>query len=391
MPKYQTDYSQTIIYKLCCKDISIDNIYIGHTTNFNQRKHNHKTNCNNINSKNYNLNVYQFIRHYGGWDNWDMIQIEEFCCNNTREATIRERYWIDLLKPKLNCINPFAYEEEKIIQKKDWYEENKEEILEKAKENYEVNKEHKLEYQKQYAQENKEHISEKQKEYREKNKEYLSEQKKIYRQQHKEEAAKANKEWREANKEKLKEQRAQIINCECGSQYTFGNKNRHLQSKIHIDYQNNISGIYKEQDEPNISEEEKLQNLRQKQKEYREKNAYKIKEFKKIYNQNHKEQIKEQRKNYYENNKEKIIEQNKVYIEENKELITEKKADWYQKNKEKILDKQKQKFICECGAEVRIAGKPEHLRSTKHNNYIKSISINNTKENIPLCIENSNV
>ena len=395
MPKIQTDYSQTIIYKLCCKDPSIIDIYIGHTTNFIQRKNSHKTSCNNKNDKKYNQYVYQFIRNNGGWDNWSMLQIDLKECNDKREAELIEHNYIESLKATLNNNKPHAMcKENPQKYKKDWYEENKEEILEKAKENYEQNKEQKLEYQKQYAQENKEHISEKQKEYREKNKEYLSEQKKIYREQHKEEAAKANKEWREANKEKLKEQRAQIVNCECGSQYTFGNKNRHLQSKIHIDYQNNISGIYKEQDEQDelkISEEEKLQNLRQKQKEYREKNADKIKEFKKIYNQNHKEEIKEQRKNYYENNKEKIIEQNKVYIEENKELITEKKADWYQKNKEKILDKQKQKFICECGAEVRIAGKPEHLRSTKHNKYIKSISINNTKENIPLCIENSNV
>ena len=72
----------------------------------------------------------------------------------------------------------------------------------------------------------------------EKNKEKLSEQKKEYREAHKEEAAKANKEWREANKEKLKNKRAEIINCECGNQYTFGNKRRHLQSKVHINYQN---------------------------------------------------------------------------------------------------------------------------------------------------------
>lgn len=69
----------------------------------------------------------------------------------------------------------------------------------------------------------------------------LSEQKKEYRTLHKEEAAKAHKEWKEANKEKIKEQRAQIINCECGCQYTFGNKHRHLKSNIHTTYINSIS------------------------------------------------------------------------------------------------------------------------------------------------------
>ena len=265
MPKVQKDYSQTIVYKLCCKDTTITDMYIGHTTNFNQRKHNHKKNCCNENSKNYNLNVYKFIRNYGGWNNWSMIQLEEFNCNNSREAAVRERYWIDLLKPNLNCISPFTSKEEKNLQKKNWYEENKDYILHKVKQNYEENKEQKLEYQKQYAQEHKEEITEKQKEYREKNKEKLSEQKKEYRQKNKEEAAKANKEWREANKEKLKNQKAEIINCECGNQYTFGNKHRHLQSKVHIDYQNKLCGII--ESEPTISEEEKKTILQQKQKD----------------------------------------------------------------------------------------------------------------------------
>ena len=48
MPKVEIDYSQTIIYKICCKDPNITDIYIGHTSNFIQRKHNHKTNCCNI-------------------------------------------------------------------------------------------------------------------------------------------------------------------------------------------------------------------------------------------------------------------------------------------------------------------------------------------------------
>jgi hypothetical protein len=374
MPKTQMDYSHTVIYKLCCKDTSIIDIYIGHTTNFNQRKHNHKTSCCNENTKNHNLHVYKFIRNNGGWDNWTMIQIEEFNCNNSREATIRERYWIELLKSTLNMINPFTSLEEKVFQKQGWYEENKEEILQKAKENYQENKEHKLEYQKQYSEEHKEEISEKQKEYREKNKEKLAEQKKEYRAAHKEEASKAHKQWRETNKEKLKEQRSQIINCECGSQYTFGNKNRHLQSKLHIAYQNKLCGIITEV-EPKISEEEQLLIQKQKQKEYREKNSDKIKEYKKKYNDENKEHNKEQNHKYYEEHKEVIKLKTKEYVEENKEKVKEYQDNWYQKNKEKILEKQKQVFLCECGSEVRCSGKAEHLRSTKHKNYIEGLQI----------------
>jgi hypothetical protein len=370
MPKTQTDYSQTTIYKLCCKNPAISEIYIGHTTNFINRKNNHKTNCCNENSNNYNLYVYNFIRDNGGWNNWTMVQIEMYNCNNKREAEIRERYWIETLNAQLNCVNPITSNQEKEQQKKEWYKINKDYILEKAKQNYEENKEDKLEYQKQYAEEHKDLISEKQKEYREKNKEKLAEQKKEYREAHKEEASKAQKEWRKANKEKIKLQKSEIINYECGNQYTFGNKHRHLQSKFHIDYQNKLCGLISEQ-EQKITEEEKNEILLQKQKEYREKNSEKIKEYKKTYNENHKEEIKEQTHKYYEEYKEEIKAKVKEYKENNEEKIKNYKDEWYQKNKEKILQKQKETFICECGSEVRCVGKAEHYRSNKHKQFIE--------------------
>lgn len=375
MPKTQIDYSQTIIYKICCKDNAILDIYIGHTTNFIQRKNQHKTSCCNENDKKYNQYVYQFIRDNGGWDNWTMIQIQEHNLKNKREAESTEHYWIEQLGAKLNTNKPYAKcKEEPKIYKENWYEEKKDYILEKAKEHYEENKEQKIQYQKQYAEEHKEEITEKQKEYREKNKEKLSEQKKEYRETHKEEASKAQKEWREANKEKLKNIKAEIINCECGNQYTFGNKHRHLQSKVHINYQNQLCGIIEPNLEPKMSEEEKKEILSQKQKEYREKNAEKIKEFKKKYNEENKEHIKEQTHNYYEKHKEEIKLKTKQYVEENKDKVKEYKDSWYQKNKEKILEKQKQIFVCDCGAQVRCSGKAEHLRSTKHKNYIDTLN-----------------
>jgi len=406
------DYNKTVIYKIQCKDVNITDIYIGHTTCYYQRYRLHKSNCNNETSKSYNSKIYKIIRENGGWENWNMIIIEKYPCNNINEARDRERFWIEKECSTLNVSIPnrskkeydqiyriihreeisekskeyrennkdkikqyIECNKEKIsFQKQDWYEENKEKILEKAKEYYEENKEQKLEYQKQYAEEHKEEIAEKQKEYREKNKEKLSEQKKEYRAAHKEEAAKAQKEWREANKEKLKNQRTEIINCECGNQYTFGNKLRHLQSKIHINYQNQLCGIIEPDTEPKMSEEEKKEILHQKQKEYREKNAEKIKEFKKNYNEENKEKIKEQTHAYYEEHKNEIKLKVKQYVEENKDKVREYKDSWYQKNKEKILEKQKQIFVCECGAEVRCSGKAEHLRSAKHKNYIEKFN-----------------
>ena len=371
MPKTQPDYSNTIIYKLCCKDTNILEIYIGHTTNFTQRKNQHKTSCCNENNKKYNQYVYQFIRDNGEWDNWTMIQIEEHNLKNKREAESTEHYWIEKLGAKLNTNKPYAKcKEEPKIYKENWYEEKKNYILEKTKQNYQENKEDKLEYQKQYAEEHKDQISEKQKEYREKNKVKLAEQKKDYREQHKEESKEKQKIWREQNKEKIKLQKSETIHCECGNQYTVGNKVRHLQSKIHIDYQNKLCGIITELEEK-ITEEEKNKMLCQKQKEYREKNKEKIQEYKKIYNENNKEDIKEKTHSYYEEHKEAIKSKVKEYKENNEEKIKNYKDEWYQKNKEKILQKKKETFMCECGSEVRCSGKAEHYRSNKHKQFIE--------------------
>ena len=346
MPKNPTDYSETIIYKLVCKDSTIKDIYIGHTTNFVQRKNSHKISCCTVDSVNYNRYVYQFIRNNGGWDNWSMIQVQVCNLKNKREAESTEHFWIEKLAATLNSNKPFAMCKENPQQyKHNWYEEKKDYILEKAKQHYETNKEQKLEYQKQYAEENKEKVKEYQDEYREKNKEKLSEQKKEYRAEHKEDAAKANKEWREANKDKIKAERSQVIQCECGHSYTFGNKHRHLQTKVHTAYQNQLEGKQGETNtnEPTISEEEKtkleedkIAHTKQKQKEYREKNAEKIKENRKKYNELHKEHNKEQRKKYYDSHKEQIMEQNKLYIAENKEKIKEYKDAWYQKKKASV-------------------------------------------------------
>lgn len=374
------DYSKTIIYKICCKDINILDCYIGHTTNFTKRKNQHKSVCNNITDDNYNRYVYTVIRDNGGWDNWNMIQLEEFSCNNKREAEAKEREWIENLKPTLNKNMPYSlYAENPEKYKQEWYEEKKEVILEKRKQHYEENKDEILLKVKQYAEENKDKIKDYQDEYREKNKEKLAEQKKIYREANKEKAAEYSKEWREANKEKLKQQKSQVIECGCGKNYTFGNKLRHLLTKQHIDYNNQLCGIIIEEEQIKevISEEEKKQLLRQKQKEYREKNAEKIKAYKKEYNKKNAEKISKQVKEYKEKNKEHIMEQQKEYVENNKELIKEKKANWYQENKEKILNKRKELYTCECGAIVQIGGKAEHLNSSKHIEQLELKNLNN--------------
>ena len=45
MPKTILDYGKTIIYKIVCKELTIKDCYVGHTTDMTKRKHAHKFAC----------------------------------------------------------------------------------------------------------------------------------------------------------------------------------------------------------------------------------------------------------------------------------------------------------------------------------------------------------
>jgi hypothetical protein len=205
------DYSKAIIYKLCCNNTDVSEIYIGSTTSFRKRKNSHKTSCNNSNNSKYNYKVYQFIRANGGFDNWSMIQIEPYNATDKRNLETRERYHVDLLKPKLNSVIPTRSKKE---QQKIYYHNNQADIQEQ---------------QKIYYQNNQAHIKEKTKIYREKNQALVQENNKIYR---------------ENNQAHIREIKNKKIECECGSCYTRSNKSQHIKSTKHQFYQNTLNFIY---------------------------------------------------------------------------------------------------------------------------------------------------
>jgi len=203
MPKKPIDYSNCCIYKI--EHIENESlIYVGHTTNFKQRKAEHKNTCNNEKHTRFNLKLYTMIRENGGWEMFVMIEVEKYPCNDKREADKRENELMKELKASMNKISSFRTNEERLEndrqRERQRYKENKEEILIKKKEYRENNKE-KL---KQYTEENKEKIIKREKEYREKNKEKIKQTKKEYREKNKEKLKQKSKEYREKNKEKLK-------------------------------------------------------------------------------------------------------------------------------------------------------------------------------------------
>lgn len=126
MPRLPKDYQKSLIYKLCCNDITIKDIYVGSTTDFIRRKSSHKSGCNNPNDPHHNSKVYQFIRENNSWDNWSMILVEKYPCENELQLKQRERHWIETLESKLNSNIPTRT-------LKEYYVENADKIKEREK------------------------------------------------------------------------------------------------------------------------------------------------------------------------------------------------------------------------------------------------------------------
>jgi hypothetical protein len=148
------NYAHTIIYKIVCKDVNVKEIYGGHTTNIIKRRQHHKSVCNNINNRNYNIYVYRFIRANGGFNNWDILWQYDFSCENKREAEFEERKFIENNKCELNSNRAFATKEEKKEylkeSKKKWYKININKIKIQLKDYYENNINKIKIYQKDY-------------------------------------------------------------------------------------------------------------------------------------------------------------------------------------------------------------------------------------------------
>ena len=218
MPRIPINYQNTVIYKIVCNDLNMKELYVGHTTDFKRRKSEHKKVCVSENNKYYNLKIYRTIRENGGWDNWTMIEIEKYPCNDSKEATARERYWFEILQAKLNMMFPQRT-------MKEWYKSNQEKLLQNKKLYYEANKEKIKIRDKQYRENNREKISEREKE------QCTCECGSIFRVKEKARHYKTQKHISFKNGE-VKDDKKKYA-CECGSVICYDDKARHFKSTKH--------------------------------------------------------------------------------------------------------------------------------------------------------------
>ena len=194
MPRKPIDHSNTHFYKIICKDTDITDFYIGHTTDFTKRKSQHKHLCHAENDKRYNIYVYEFIRENGGWDNWDMVEIEKRCCKDSLEAKSIERDLLEKLNAMLNRKKPVRRQEEdaeeiKLLQNKSsakYRQNHKEQIQDYLRQYHNEHKEGYKDRQKQWKEEKRERVREYWRSYRERNRDEINRKRRERRQQQKE-------------------------------------------------------------------------------------------------------------------------------------------------------------------------------------------------------------
>lgn len=102
MPRVKINYAEMIFYKIYCLSPNITKVFVGHTTNVNQRKHILKK---QTQSETYYSDMIEFIKNSGGWENWSLQMLEKYECKSHIDIILREIYHTDLLNKKNNNVD----------------------------------------------------------------------------------------------------------------------------------------------------------------------------------------------------------------------------------------------------------------------------------------------
>jgi hypothetical protein len=157
-------------------------VYVGSTSNFENRKRSHKHDC--ILSE---IKVYQMIRENGGWDKFDMIELKQIECTQleAREEEDRVRIELNATLNTLRAVKDPNYKQDH----KKYYQEHREELNQRTRQ---------------------------------------------YKQAHREQIKQKIQEYRQEHREDILRHQNEKFTCECSGRYTRCHKLRHLTSQKHI-------------------------------------------------------------------------------------------------------------------------------------------------------------
>ena len=174
-----------------------------------------------------------------GIDNVKVELFENYPCNNKEELLKREGFYIR----KNDCVNKCIAGRTTKERQQMWQEQNKETMKEKKHEYYLNNKEYFQEQGKSYRETNKEQIKERDHHYQD-NRDKILRRIKDYNEANKERITEYHNNYYQNNKEKWKqsnEKQRQQITCECGCSLRKKAKSKHLKSKQHQNYINQMN------------------------------------------------------------------------------------------------------------------------------------------------------
>ncbi len=223
MPRKPVDYSKCKFYQLVCKDVTVKECYVGHTTDVKSRRASHKSHCTNEKSNVYNLFVYRFIRDHGGWANWQLIVHETAAMKDKAEAALRERHWLVHYNATLNTQVPGQTRAE-------YYAAHVEEIKTEKKEYYRAHVEEKKAYKAEYYAAHVEEAKAYKAEYYAAHVEEIKAGKAAYYVANAEKLNAYNAAYNAANIDRLTEKHT----CECGGCYTTRSKSIHFKTAKHL-------------------------------------------------------------------------------------------------------------------------------------------------------------
>ena len=237
----ERNYQNGKIY--CIRNNNDDDIYVGSTTqSLSRRMSKHRTDMNNPELGASKL--YIKMRDLGK-EAFYIELLEEVKCDNVEQLRKREG---ELIRQMATLNHNIAGRSEKewyndnrdnmLVKNKVYYQEHKKEIKERTKQYYEEHKEEVKEYYKRYNEENQERLREQRKQYYEEHNEQLREQKKQYYKEHKEDMKKNRNKYYQDNKQRINKLRQASVRCICGSVFRQVDQARHERSKKHQEFIN---------------------------------------------------------------------------------------------------------------------------------------------------------